>query len=155
MNLHMKKNLLKQLKYVPKIWSTVLYFVIVAIGMLLFAARSLESLRFDFLLQIFPNYHQHISNFSITMLLVLVSGYTTTLENKSLKRTYITALILIAVNVVYELYLPFFNTRDIMDAYYGIAGAVLPFLYLLPYQYFGIMDNQMYDNHKTSEIEVL
>ncbi|TCV08483.1 hypothetical protein EDC17_104421 [Sphingobacterium alimentarium] len=155
MNLHMKKNLLKQLKYAPKIWSTVLYFIIVAIGMILFAARSLESLRFDFLLQLFPNYHQHISNFSITLLLVLVSGYTTTLENKSLKRTYITASILIAINVVYELYLPFINTRDIMDAYYGISGAVLPFLYLLPYQHFGIMHNPMYENNKSSEIEVI
>lgn len=85
MNLHMKKNLLKQLKYAPKIWSTVLYFIIVAIGMILFAARSLESLRFDFLLQLFPNYHQHISNFSITLLLVLVSGYTTTLKINRLK----------------------------------------------------------------------
>lgn len=134
-------NPVKQLKFIPKIWSTILYFVLVGAVLIVFAARKLEALRFDFLNNLFPNYYQHISNFSISFMLVLVSGYTAVLVNKSLKVTYIYAFILIALNIIYELFLPFINTMDVIDAYYGIAGVILPFAYLIPYQKFGVKEN--------------
>ena len=137
-------NPVKQLKYIPKIWSTILYFILVGVVLIVFAARKFDSLRFDILNNLFPDYYQHISNFSISFMLILVSGYTAVLVNKSLKVTYIYALILIAVNVIYELFLPFINTMDIIDAYYGIVGSLMPFLYLIPYQRHGVKINPNY-----------
>jgi len=148
-------NNLNQLKYIPKIWSTILYFIFVAVVLLLFAGRKIEELRFESLYYLFPDYYQHISNFSISAMLVLVAGYTNVLENRTLTRTYVSAALLIAANLIYELFLPFINTMDVMDAYYGIAGSIVPFIYLIPYKLYGIQVNPNYIEKNKSENPVL
>lgn len=147
-----KPILLNEPKYIPKIWSTLLYIVFVAVVCVLFAARNVEDLRFNFIKEILGDYFLHISNFSITFLLILVSGFTTALFDRSLKITYIYAALMIIVNVIYELYLPFINTRDKIDAYYGIVGAILPFAYLIPYKYYGLQENPKYNPHNENQI---
>ena len=143
-------NPLTNMKYVPKIWSTLIYFAFLLFAMLIFLSKNEESLRFDFFHNVFANYTSHISNFSISLILVLVAGFIGGIQNKSIKGAYIVASLLIVANLVYELFLPFINTMDIIDAYYGIVGSLVPFLFLIPYQEFGIINNPNYiENNKT------
>jgi len=74
-----------QLAYVPKIWATVVYFILLLGNGLLFLDRHKEAWRSEFLLEKFPDYHTHISNFSITMIIILVVGYIEVLVAQRLK----------------------------------------------------------------------
>ncbi|RYZ26575.1 MAG: hypothetical protein EOO10_15170 [Chitinophagaceae bacterium] len=49
--------------------------------------------------------------------------------------------IFILSNLVYELWLPILNTRDVIDAYYGIAGAMAAFLFLWLVKAVGLTNN--------------
>src|SRR5690606_5569071 len=109
-----------------------------------FLGRHKEAWRSEFLLEKFPDYHTHISNFFITMIIILAVGYIEVLVAQRLKGTYIVALLAIVANLVYELFIPFINTPDILDAYYGIAGAILVFLFLIPYEKKGLQKNPQY-----------
>lgn len=148
-------NPITNMKYIPKIWSTLLYFAFLLFAMLIFLSKKEESLRFDLLLNAFPNYTDHISNFSISLILVLVAGFLSGIQNKSIKGAYVVAGLLIVANLVYELFLPFINTMDIIDAYYGIVGSIFPFLFLIPYEKFGIQENPNYNERNDTKNPVL
>jgi len=154
-NMKITHNPLINLKYIPKLWSTLVYFVFIGFGMIFFLSRNIEELRFDIVLRLFPDYQNHISNFSISLLLVLIVGYIGGIQIKSIKGSYIVAALLIVANLVYELFLPFINTMDIIDAYYGIVGSLVPFLFLIPYQLFGIQENPNYIDSNKKENPVL
>jgi len=143
------------MKYVPKIWSTLIYFAFLLFAMLIFLSKNEESLRFEFLSNVFPNYTNHISNFSISLILVLVAGFIGGIQIKSIKGAYIIAGLLIIANLVYELFLPFINTMDIIDAYYGIVGSIFPFLFLIPYQKYGIIKNPNYIENNNTQTPVI
>jgi hypothetical protein len=123
--------------------------------MVLFMARSIESLRFDFLTDLFPDYQTHISNFSISLFLVLIVGFMGGVQAKSIKGAYVAAGLLIVANLVYEALLPIINTKDMIDAYYGIIGSLVPFVFLIPYQKCGIIKNPNYIEHNKIENPVL
>lgn len=148
-------NPLKTLKFIPKLWSTLVYFIFLVFGMVLFMARSIESLRFDFLMHLFPDYHNHISNFSISLFLVVIVGIMGGIQARSIKGAYIAAGLLIVANLVYEALLPIINIKDIIDAFYGIAGSLVPFVFLIPYQKYGIIKNPNYIEHNKRENPVL
>lgn len=47
-----------------------------------------------------------------------------------LKKISMVGLAVITGNFIYELLIPFINTRDLTDAYYGVAGVCLGYLFL-------------------------
>lgn len=57
-----------------------------------------------------------------------------------LKAIGLLGIVIIIANLVYELWLPILNTRDIMDAYYGIAGTGIAFVYLTIIKKFGLTE---------------
>ncbi|MCX0389196.1 hypothetical protein LI043_11030, partial [Clostridium perfringens] len=63
------------------------------------------------------------------------------------KFRYIIALgiSLILGNFVYELFLSIINTKDIVDAIYGLAGCLLSFIYLVLMKKYGLILNEQKD----------
>ncbi|MCH1959912.1 MULTISPECIES: hypothetical protein [Romboutsia] len=52
---------------------------------------------------------------------------------------------LILGNFVYELFLSIINTKDIVDAIYGLAGSLLSFIYLVLMKKYGLILNEQED----------
>ncbi len=132
---------LAELKYNPKTWATLVFVVLISIAALLFYGRTKEFLRPDMLLGIAPDLYQHISNFSISYLVYSGVGFMWLLMGVSFR--YITAIgaALLVANVVCELWIPTLNTPDTIDAYYGITGTLLAFIFLLITKQFGLKPN--------------
>jgi hypothetical protein len=135
--------------YAPKLWSAIVYFILVGIAAFLFAGRKIDALKLPIILNSIPDFYSHVSNFSISFMLSLMAGYTHTMVTKNLKRAIVIALILITANVVYEWYLPYLNTPDKVDGYYGILGTILPFVFLVFYQKYGLKENPKYKYRNT------
>ena len=49
---------------------------------------------------------------------------------------------LILGNFIYELFLSVINTKDIIDAIYGLAGCLLSFIYLALLKKYGLILNE-------------
>lgn len=47
------------------------------------------------------------------------------------------AAVIVVLNFSYELFLPLINTKDLVDAYFGMAGSLLATILLLPIAIFG------------------
>ncbi|MDD3458720.1 MAG: hypothetical protein PHO74_04535 [Weeksellaceae bacterium] len=141
----MKKQLsLNTLQFVPKIWAVIVYFLLFAVVFLLFYGRKSEAVRSQFFLLRDPEFYSHISNFSISFMLCLVFGFMEILFSGKVKNTLWFAVLLILSNFIYELFIPFINTPDIEDAYYGLAGTLVPFVYFYFFKKFGITENPLY-----------
>lgn len=139
-----KKSPINALPFLPKIWASLLYFLILAVAFLLFLGRKNELFRLEFLLEIYPAYTTHISNFSIACMLVLVGGYFNVLRTGKLKYVYVLTLISIVINWVYELFFSVLNVKDTTDAIYGTVGSLVAFVYLIFFQKFGLIPNPNY-----------
>ncbi|MDB8801094.1 hypothetical protein PN294_02720 [Romboutsia sp. 1001216sp1] len=48
-------------------------------------------------------------------------------------------------NFAYELFLSIINTKDIVDAIYGLAGSLLSFIYLVLMKKYGLILNEQKD----------
>lgn len=68
---------------------------------------------------------------------VLIIGYLWILQGMAFKKIIIMAAVMIVLNFLYELFLPLLNTKDIVDAYFGMAGSLLATILLLPIVIFG------------------
>lgn len=51
------------------------------------------------------------------------------------------AILLFITNIVYEIFLSYLNTPDLVDAYYGICGTLLPFAFFYFYKNYGLKEN--------------
>ena len=130
-----------KLAYIPKIWTTLCYLVLLMVVFILFLGRKKESLQIDFLMNNFQEFYTHISNFSISFMFALVAGYMSVLQTGKLKFTMIVIGFIILANLFYENFLTILNTPDQIDAIYGIVGAILPIIYLIVHQNWGIIPN--------------
>lgn len=129
------------LKFIPKILTTVLFFLLLGLVMVLFAGRKSEFFRSDFLLGIMPEFYQHISNFAISYLLYAGIGYFWLMMGIKFKNIIFFGIVFLATNLIYELYLPILNTPDIIDAYYGFSGTLLGFGFLFFVKKYGLKVN--------------
>jgi len=139
-----QKNSFSGLRYVPTIFGISAYFLLFLLAFFLFLGRKSKSLRIGRLLDFDPEFYSHTTNFSISLLICLVFGFSEILFTGKIKSSYWMALFLIAVNFIYELFIPFINTPDIIDAYYGLAGTLIPFPYFYFLKKFGITKNPLY-----------
>lgn len=127
-------------KYTPNILSIALFFVLYIIVFALFLGRTKNFLRIDLILDRFPSFYQHISNFSISYLLYAGVGFVWLFLGLKLRHIALFGFILIAINLIYELWIPILNTPDLIDAYFGVAGTSLAFLFLLIVKIFGLIE---------------
>ena len=72
----------------------------------------------------------HICNFALSIVLCALCGFVLLATGARLRWALAVCLAVLVANVVYEMFLPFLNTCDLMDAFYGIAGTAVGALYL-------------------------
>jgi len=74
-------------------------------------------------MKIWPGFYQNISNFLLSYLLYTGIGFFWLMAGISTKHILYLGLTLIALNLIYELFIPVLNTPDIVDAWFGIVGS--------------------------------
>ena len=84
----------------------------------------------------------HITNFSLSLMLLLTFGFTVLVFGGTMKTITITGLLIIAFNIVYEILFPIMNTPDIVDALFGTLGVVLAYVYLARLKVNGLIIKQ-------------
>lgn len=73
----------------------------------------------------------HITNFALCMLLLLIFGITVLSFGGKLRNITAAALIMSVLNIVYECFLPILNTPDIPDAVFGVIGVAVAYVFLI------------------------
>ena len=73
----------------------------------------------------------HITNFALCMLLLLIFGITVLSFGGKLRSITAAALIMSVLNIVYECFLPILNTPDIPDAVFGGIGVAVAYVFLI------------------------
>lgn len=73
----------------------------------------------------------HITNFALCMLLLLIFGITVLSFGEKLRSITAAALIMSVLNIVYECFLPILNTPDIPDAVFGVIGVAVAYVFLI------------------------
>lgn len=131
---------MKQLKYYPKLFTSLSFIWLLGSCMLFFLGRKPRTFRSEWMLRHIPDFYHHISNGCISYLLYTAVGYFWLMMGVPLKAIGLLGIVIIIANLVYELWLPILNTRDIMDAYYGIAGTGIAFVYLTIIKKFGLTE---------------
>ncbi|HAT4283900.1 TPA: hypothetical protein I9088_001790 [Clostridium perfringens] len=69
-------------------------------------------------------------------------GYIIILFDVKFRYVIVLGMSLILGNFVYELFLSVINTKDIVDAMYGLAGCLLSFVYLALLKKYGLILNE-------------
>ncbi len=136
-----KNDYLKNLRYVPKHYITLLFFLLLGFVLILFHGRKSDYLRSEFILGIMPSFYQHISNFSLSYLLYAGIGYFWLMMGIKFQYIIFLGIAILAANFIYELYIPILNTLDIIDAFFGAAGTVMGFLFLFLVEKIGLRKN--------------
>lgn len=137
-------DFIKFLKYTPKVWTALSYPFLLLLSLILFFGRNYESLRISWILDLFPDFYSHISNFSILFFIYITIGYIGLWFNQTLKWIILIGVFLLFTNLIMELLIPILNTPDIIDAVYGIFGIVLGFAYLCIIKGYGFNLNKLY-----------
>jgi hypothetical protein len=119
------------LRYVPTLSAAIAFLLLIAGNLLLFLGRHREGLRSELLMELLPDHPTHISNFCISLLLVVIPGQIWLMMGIGARLLAVLAATIILTNWVYEAFLPFVNVPDLRDAWYGTAGALLGLLFLL------------------------
>lgn len=74
--------------------------------------------------------NSHITNFTLSLMICTMIGYLLLCYKKKYSSIIKLGLIAIVINLIYETLLPFINTMDFIDAFYGIVGVVVSITYL-------------------------
>lgn len=130
--------MLDKIKYAPKAITTLSYFLLLGLNLFLILGRKKAVLRQEYLNNILPEFYMHVSNFSISILLLIAIGYLWLLMGLGIKAITWLSVTILLVNIIYESFIPVLNTPDIIDAYYGIAGSITGWLYLLTVKKYGL-----------------
>ncbi|EGT3606973.1 hypothetical protein E5N06_13805 [Clostridium perfringens] len=69
-------------------------------------------------------------------------GYIIILFDVKFRYVIALGISLILGNFIYELFLSVINTKDIIDAIYGLAGCLLSFIYLALLKKYGLILNE-------------
>lgn len=136
-------KIFKSLKYVPKIWTALSYPLLLLISLTLFFGRNFEKIRIDSLLNVMPNFYNHISNFSLCFIFYITIGYVGVMLGLTLKHIFIIGLFISFLSLIIELLIPFLNTPDKIDAVYGILGVLLGFVLLFIIKIYGLKTNKL------------
>ncbi len=128
-------------RYLPKIPTSLCFLISLVGAFILFMGRKKDFLRMDSLLELFPDFYQHVSNFSLSYIILASVGYMALLRGTRFLYIAAIGVVFLLLTVAYELWIPLLNTPDLFDAYYGIAGVLAAFLFLVPVHFFGLLIN--------------
>lgn len=78
-----------------------------------------------------PEITSHISNFALSLMLCLLIGNLLLSYGAGRRAVILLCGLVMVANLLYEAFLPFLNTPDLVDAVYGITAAALGMMYLL------------------------
>lgn len=84
--------------------------------------------------------NSHITNFTLSTLLCVFFGFLFLTAGKSYRSTLWVGLLIVLANFGYEMFFSLLNTRDLMDAIYGLVGVGLSFIYLYFISRYGFKD---------------
>lgn len=124
-------------RYQPRLWATLLHLLLLGLVYALFAGRKPGFFRSEAVIALVPDFYTHVSNFSLSFMLYAGAGFAALLGEVPMRRLAWIGLAFVLANVVYELFLPLLNTRDPVDAVYGVAGTLLAFGWLWVIHRFG------------------
>ena len=82
----------------------------------------------------------HVTNFSLSLMLSTFTGFTVLISGGRMKVIRIISIIIVFINLVYEVFVPILNTPDFVDALAGIIGVVISYLYLSRLDRNGLID---------------
>jgi ABC-type transport system involved in cytochrome c biogenesis permease subunit len=118
----------KPFAYSLSLWGLILYYLSLAVVLVLLLLRT--NTAFWEILPAINGYslQLHISNFSISYILLTGSGLAQLYQKDAWRYIYTSAAILLLCNIVIEEFVPIINTPDLLDAFagfWGIIGALL------------------------------
>lgn len=142
-HMQQKTSLLHKLHYLPRLSIAILNLLFLFLASFLFFGRMNPSFRLPFLVHLFPEYYTHISNFSISFILLSNVGLVWLLLGIPYRYLLLFGLILVVANLVYEQWVTFINTKDTMDMYYGFAGIILALVFLFITKTWGLRPNHL------------
>ena len=109
--------------------TTISLVIVFTVCMVLTVIRWLDIFNADIYV-INETVNSHITNFTLSLLLCTFIGYLLLSAGKKYISNAVIGILLIIANFIYELLLPVLNTRDVIDALYGLAGVTVSLIYL-------------------------
>lgn len=71
----------------------------------------------------------HTINFSLSLMFLLAFGFVVLVFGGKMKPILIAGVLVVVVDLVYEIFLPILNTVDIADAFSDILGTAVAYVY--------------------------
>lgn len=118
--------------------TTISLVIVFTVCMVLTAIRWLDIFNADIYV-INETVNSHINNFTLSLLLCTFIGYLLLSAGKKYISNAVIGILLIIANFIYELLLPVLNTRDVIDALYGLAGVTVSLIYLFVISRYGFV----------------
>lgn len=125
-------------EYKTKSGTTISLVIVFAVCMALTVIRWLDIFNIGIYV-INETVNSHITNFTLSLLLCTFIGYLLLSAGKKYISNAVTGVLLIIANFIYELLLPVLNTRDPVDALYGLAGVAASLIYLFVISRYGFV----------------
>ncbi len=88
------------------------------------------------------NIGDHMSNFSLSLAILFYAGAANMLKKVSWKFIVMYAAILVAANLIVEIFVSILNTKDPVDAVFGVTGTCTALLLLLLLHRYGLRPNR-------------
>lgn len=108
----------------------VIYLCLIVFDAFLMLCRWLDHIVPD--VRLLPGFLlDHITNFALCMLLLLIFGMTVLSFGGKLRSITAAALVMSVLNIVYECFIPILNTPDILDAMFGVVGVAIAYVFLI------------------------
>lgn len=137
------ENIIKSLKYIPKIGTALCYPLLLAMALLLFFGRNFQKIRIKSIIKIMPDFYSHISNFSISLIIYMTIGYIGMMFGLKMKSILLIGVLIVLLNLIVEFFVPILNTPDAVDAIFGISGVCVGLIILYVMKKFGLKNNEL------------
>ena len=118
--------------------TTISLVIVFTVCMVLTVIRWLDIFNADIYV-INETVNSHITNFTLSLLLCTFIGYLLLSAGKKYISNAVIGILLIIANFIYELLLPVLNTRDVIDALFGLAGVTVSLIYLFVISRYGFV----------------
>mgnify|MGYP006195857823 CR=1 FL=1 len=126
----MSKSNVPTMRFQTTLWAALIHLLLFAGVFVLFLGRKPGMFRSQAIIDLVPGFYTHVFNFSLSYLLLAGVGFLWVMMGVRLRHVAWAAVAVASANVAYEFLLPLLNTRDPIDAAYGIAGALCAFAWL-------------------------
>lgn len=128
-------------RFQPTLWAALGNLALLGGVFVLFLGRKPGVFRSRAITDVLPGFYTHVFNFALSYLLLAGVGFIWLMMGVALRHVAWAGLALAIANVGYEMLLPLLNTRDPLDAVYGIAGTLCALAWLWIVLRFGLRPN--------------